>query len=348
VLTVQLNRVGGEKQARPLILEPFFCIIGSIHRKDSSLNMLKPRRLVKGDLIGIVSPASTIADLSRIDRGVTYLERLGYRVTVGKHVTKVYGYLAGTDEERVADLHEMFANANVKAVFCIRGGYGTPRILSQVNYRLIGRHPKIFVGYSDITALQLAIWRKCRLVTFHGPMLGVDLADPMDSFTEEMLWRVLTSPKRLGNVLQPDEPVSVLRQGRCSGPLLGGNLALLTSIMGTGYLPSFDGALLYIEDIGEEPYRVDRMLAQLRHAGILDDVKGVLGGKFTDCGPKDPSKPSLTLDQVFLEAAEKLSGPFLANLPFGHESKKMTIPLGIRGRFDTSKKTVEYLEGAVT
>jgi muramoyltetrapeptide carboxypeptidase len=311
------------------------------------MECIKPQRLRKGDLIGLVSPASTIADASRIDRGVTYLEHLGYRVTVGKNVLKTYGYLAGTDEERVADLHAMFSNKEVKAVFCIRGGYGTPRLLSLVSYSLIRKNPKIFVGYSDITALQLAIWKKSRLVTFHGPMLGVDLADSLDTYTEELFWRVLTSPRKAGNVLEADEPVSVMRQGKSVGVLLGGNLALITAIMGTPYIPTFDDALLYIEDIGEEPYRVDRMLTQAWHSGVLGRCRGLLGGKFTDCGPKDPTKPTLTLDQVFQETADALSIPYIANLPFGHESKKMTIPLGIRARMDTQRKSVEYIEGAV-
>jgi muramoyltetrapeptide carboxypeptidase len=311
------------------------------------MERLKPKRLKKGDLIGLVSPASTIADASRIDRGVNYLERLGYRVTIGKNALKTYGYLAGTDEERVEDLHAMFSNKAVKAIFCIRGGYGTPRLLSLISYSLIRKNPKIFVGYSDITALQLAIWKKSRLVTFHGPMLGVDLADPLDAYTEELFWRVLTSSKKAGNVLQTDEPVSILREGRGAGILLGGNLALMTAILGTAYAPSFDDAVLYIEDLSEEPYRVDRMLTQVRHAGILARCRALLGGKFTDCDPKDPAKPTLTLEQVFQETAATLSVPYIANLPFGHESKKMTIPMGIRSRVDTARRVVEYLEGAV-
>jgi len=309
---------------------------------------LKPKRLKKGDLIGLVSPASTIADPSRIDRGVNYLERLGYRVIVGKNVLRSHGYLAGTDEERVADLHAMFSNKDVRAIFCIRGGYGTPRLLSYISYSLIRKNPKIFVGYSDITALQMAIWKKCRLVTYHGPMLGVDLADPLDSYTEELFWQVLTSPKRAGNVVQAEEPIEILREGKGSGIFLGGNLALMTAIFGTAYQPSFEDALLYIEDLGEEPYRVDRMLTQVRHAGVFTQCRAVLGGKFTDCGPKDPSKPTLTLGRVFEEVAESLTVPYIANLPFGHESRKMTIPLGIRGRVDTGRKAVEYMEGAVS
>ena len=143
----------------------------------------KPSRLNPGDLIGIISPASRILDPSRIEKGVAYLERMGYRTVLGKHVLETYGYLAGTDEERVADIHDMFTHKDVKAIMCIRGGYGTPRLLSLIDYSLVARHPKIFVGYSDITSLQLALWKKSRLVTFQGPMVGVDLADPLDSMT---------------------------------------------------------------------------------------------------------------------------------------------------------------------
>jgi len=311
------------------------------------LKTLKPRRLKAGDLIGIVSPASTILDPSRIQRGVAYLERLGYRTVVGEHVLKTYGYLAGTDEERAADLHAMFRNPEVKAIMCIRGGYGSPRLLSHIDYRLIARNPKIFVGYSDITTLQLALWRKCRLVSFQGPMVGVDMPDGLDVFTEELFWRVLTSPKKAGSVLPPDEPVNTLRTGKGSGILMGGNLAHLVASMGTPYLPSFKGALLFIEDIGEEPYRIDRMMSQLRHASILRQAAGILAGKFTDCGPKDSAKPSLSVDDVLREISALAPVPFLSNLPFGHEAKKITMPLGIRVRVDAAKRTVEFMEGAV-
>ena len=167
---------------------------------------LKPPRLKAGDLIGIISPASRIMDPTRIEKGIAYLERLGYRTIQGEHILKTYGYLAGTDEERVADLHVMFANPEVKAIMCIRGGYGTPRLLSLVDYRLIARNPKIFVGYSDITSLQLALWKKCGLVTFQGPMVGVDLPEQLDGYTEELFWRLLTSPKKAGAVVPADTP----------------------------------------------------------------------------------------------------------------------------------------------
>jgi muramoyltetrapeptide carboxypeptidase len=311
------------------------------------MTIVKPSRLKKGDLIGLVSPASTIADPTRIDRGVTYLERLGYRVTIGEHVLKVNGYLAGTDAERVEDLHRMFRNPEVKAVWCIRGGYGTPRILRHLDYRLIRQNPKIFVGYSDITTLQMAMFRRTGLVTFHGPMVGVDMAGQMEPYSEERLWQVLTSTARAGRIPLPDPGPLTMAPGRATGRMLGGNLALLQSIMGSRYLPALDDALLFVEDLGEEPYRVDRMLVHMLNAGIFARVKGVMVGQFTDCGPRDPSKPTLTLDQVLEEAAAYAGVPVLGRLPFGHDDIKMTIPVGIRGRMDASAGTLEFLEPAV-
>jgi muramoyltetrapeptide carboxypeptidase len=308
---------------------------------------VKPRRLKRGDLIGLVSPASRIADTTRIERGVRYLEGLGYRVLVGDHITRQHGYLAGTDEERTADLHAMFENPDVNAIVCVRGGYGSPRLLPLIRYRTIARNPKIFVGYSDITALHLAFWRKTRLVTFHGPMLGVDLADPMDPFTEELFWDLLTSPKRHGPIAFPEPGPVATSPGRATGRLLGGNLALITSLLGTPFLPQFPGAVLYLEDIGEDPYRVDRMLAQLLAAGILSNAAALLLGQFTDCVPRDSSSPSFSVMEVLQEYAAAAGRPGLTGVPFGHERRKMTLPVGIRARVDAGKRTLEYLESAV-
>ena len=159
------------------------------------MNVLVPQRLKKGDLIGIICPAGPVLDLSRLERGVRYLEGLGYRTMVGRNALRRLGYLAGTDEERAEDIHAMFTDRKVRGIFCARGGFGTPRLLSLIDYRLIAKNPKILVGYSDITALALAIWKKCRLVTYHGPMLAVDMAVDVNAFAEESLWRILTSPK---------------------------------------------------------------------------------------------------------------------------------------------------------
>ncbi len=309
---------------------------------------IRPPKLNKGDLIGILTPASPAADASRIEKGVRYLESLGYRTKVGENVGKVNGYLAGTDEERAADLHAMFADKEVKATICLRGGYGTPRLLSLLNYKLIARNPKIFVGYSDITALQLAFWKKCSLITFHGPMAGVEMANQIDPFTEEMFWQCVTSTKKLGRLSLPEEPkVETLHTGKASGRLLGGNLSLIVSLLGTQYQPGFTDSILFIEEIEEEPYRVDRMMTQLYNSNIFRKSNGMLLGQFSDCNPKDPTKPSLITEEVLQDSAAKFAKPTLANLPFGHISKKMTLPAGLRVKMDATTKSIDFLEAAV-
>lgn len=312
----------------------------------ASTYILKPQRLKKGDLIGIVTPASPIADASRIDKGVKYLERLGYRVVVGTNVGKIHGYLAGTDEERLADLHAMIADRRVKAIIAIRGGYGTPRLLSKFDYKLISQNPKVIVGFSDITALQLALWSRCRLITFHGPMAGVEMANAIDPFTEELFWRTVTSTKKIGP-LQWNTPPSMLQAGTSTGRLFGGNLSLVVSLLGTRYFPTPADSVLFIEEIAEEPYRIDRMITQLRNSGVLSKCNAVLTGQFTDCIPKDNTQPSLTIDDLLNAMAHDAGKPFLSNLPFGHVPQKITLPFGLKVRVDADEREVTYLEAAV-
>ena len=312
------------------------------------MKTLKPPRLRGGDLIGIVSPASTPATQEKVDKGVHYLEGLGYRVKIGRHAMAQYGYLAGTDEERSADLNDMLRDPAVKAVFALRGGYGTPRILDLLDYGAARRDPKILVGYSDITGLQLAFLRKAGLVTFSGPMVAVEMWENIDPFTEENFWRVVTSASRLGNLQNPpDEPLVAHNKGKASGILVGGNFSLLASLMGTPYLPDLRKTILVLEDVDEAPHRVDRMFAQLRHAGILKGIAGLVLGKFTDCVPSDPSKPHLTIEQVLQEAVSTVSCPVLTNLQYGHIAKKLTIPFGVRATIDTRTGSLSASEGAV-
>jgi muramoyltetrapeptide carboxypeptidase len=309
---------------------------------------IRPPKLNKGDLIGLLSPASAVADATKIEKAVQYFESQGYSVALGTNVGKVHGYLAGTDEERVADLHAMFRDKRVKAIIALRGGYGTPRFLSLLNYKLIARNPKILCGYSDLTSLQLALWKKSRLITFHGPMAAVDFANEIDSFTEEMFWRVVTSTKKLGKVVFPREPsVHSLLKGTSRGRLLGGNLSLVVSVLGTKYAPDFKNSLLFLEEIGEEPYRIDRMMVHLRNASVFSEASGILFGQFTDCKPIDPSKPSLTTEYVLREVATHMHIPILSNLPFGHVPQKLTLPLGLLARLNANRRTVEFLEAAV-
>jgi muramoyltetrapeptide carboxypeptidase len=194
----------------------------------------------------------------------------------------------------------------------------------------------------------MAFWKKCGLVTFHGPMLGVDMADKFEPFSEDFFWRTLTSKEKLGKVSLPQDalPKSFF-PGKATGRLLGGNLSLLVSILGTPYQPNFDGTVLFIEENGEEPYRVDRMIMQLRNASVFSKTNAVLAGEFTDCIPEDPSKPSFSVEDILRESASSAAKPFLANMPFGHGRRKMTLPVGLKVRVDAASQMVEYLEPAV-
>ncbi len=313
------------------------------------MDIVKPPRLLKGDLIGLIAPASTPSAPEKIEKGVRYLEQLGYRVKVGNHVLDQLGYLAGTDKDRADDLNAMLKDKQVKAIFTIRGGYGTPRILSLVDYRAARRNPKILVGYSDITALQLALLKTTGLVTFSGPMSGVEMWNSIDPYTEEHFWRVVTSPSKVGFLQNPDnEALSADRKGKATGRLLGGNLSLLISNLATPYSPDYRRAILVLEEVDEAPHRVDRMLTQLLNAGILRSIRALLLGRFTDCVPSDSTKPHLTVEQVLAGVKQALKVPVLSNLQYGHIPKKLTLPLGLRTQVDAKKGTIEIPEAAVT
>lgn len=312
------------------------------------MNILRPRMLNKGDLIGLIAPASAVADSTKTEKAVRYFESLGYRVATGKNVGKVHGYLAGTDDERLADFHAMFSDKRVKAILALRGGYGTPRLLPLLNYPLIARNPKILCGFSDMTALQLALWTKCRLVTFHGPMAAVDFANEIDPFTEEMFWQTIASSAKQEPIQFSDNVTAHLSRTKIArGRLLGGNLSLVAAMLGTQYQPDFRNSLLFLEEITEEPYRVDRMLMHLRNAAVLSKANGLLLGQFTDCKPADPTKPSLTTDQVLDEIVARFKKPALRGLPFGHTTRKMTLPIGVRAELDTRNRSLRFLEPAL-
>jgi muramoyltetrapeptide carboxypeptidase len=312
------------------------------------MTIIKPKHLRKGDLIGLVTPASTPDSEEKIVKGAAYLEQLGYQVKLGKNIRDTHGYFAGTDEERAADFNNMIRDKQVRAIFSIRGGYGTPRLLQMIDYRSLKQNPKIIVGYSDITALQLAIFRKVGLVSFSGPMTGVEMWRGMDSYTEEHFWRVLTSTKKVGVLVNPqDEPVKILTQGHAHGRLLGGTFSLLTCLLGTPFQPTLRGSILIIEDIEEAPHRIDRMLAHLLNAGVLRRLAALVFGKFTDCVPSNSSEPYLTLEQVQEEYAKKIKCPVLTNFQYGHIPRKLTIPLGLQAKLDTHRNRIEVMESAV-
>jgi muramoyltetrapeptide carboxypeptidase len=312
------------------------------------MKTIKPKKLQYGDLVGVVSPASSPDDLSKINLGVQYLEKLGYKVAVGKSVGQVKGYLAGDDSARVDDIHSMFANKEVKAVFTVRGGYGAMRILDKLDYSLIKKNPKIFVGYSDINALQLAFFKKCGLITFSGPMTAVDFIGDVSPFTEENFWRMVTSNKKIGKLHNPnDEKFFLLSKGKAEGKILGGNLTVINSLMGTGYLPDFSKSILLLEDINEPPYKIDRMLNQLRLAKIIKKANGIILGRFVNCYETDQMKNSLTLNEVIEDFFRSLKIPVIYNFKHGHIKDNLTVPLGLTTYMNSDKGIVEIPESAV-
>ena len=309
---------------------------------------LKAPRLRKRDVIGLVSPASPPSSPEKIDGAVKYLENRGYEVIVGKHVLDVHGYLAGTDKDRLADLNRFIQDEKVKAIIAVRGGYGTPRLLDGVDYDALKKNPKVIVGYSDLTGLQSAIFTKTGLITLSGPMGGVEMWDAIDPFTEENFWRMVESPEAPGPLVNPEEePVHTVKGGTAEGLLLGGNLSLLVSLFGTPYLSSLGGAIVTLEDVDEAPHRIDRMFTQMRHAGVWEEAAAVVFGAFTDCVPTEPEKPHFTVEDLQKEFAHHVNGPVLANLQYGHISRKLTMPLGARCKVDGEKGLLEVLEPVV-
>ncbi|MDE3057353.1 MAG: LD-carboxypeptidase [Bacteroidota bacterium] len=315
---------------------------------EKTMNIVKPAALKRGDTIGVVAPASAPTAQEKIDNGAAYLERLGYRVKLGKNVRAVRGFLAGTDEQRASDINDMFADNDVKAIIAVRGGYGTPRILPLLDYDLIKRNPKILVGYSDLTALQLALFHKTGLVSFSGPMAGVEMWKEIDPFTEEHFWRTITSTAPMGAIKNPDGKIfKTFNAGTAEGILLGGNLSLVASITGTPFLPSFKNSLLFLEEVEEECYRFDRMLAQLKLAGILNDASGIILGELTDVKASDTAKPFLTADEVVADYFSPLNIPILTGLVYGHIPRKLTMPIGIRARMSADEGKIELIEAGV-
>jgi muramoyltetrapeptide carboxypeptidase len=312
------------------------------------MKAIKPKKLKKGDVIGIISPSSSVEDQTKLEKGVNYLERLGYRVEIGRNVGKFNGYLAGSDDERIDDLHTMFSNKNIKAVFCLRGGYGAARLLDKIDFKLIRNHPKIFVGYSDISSLHLAMFYKTGLITFAGPMVAVDFYEEVSEFTEEMFWKLITSTKKYGRINNPaDENILSLNSGSTNGRIVGGNLSVISGLIGTEYFPNLKDKILLIEEMGEMPYKIDRMFNQMRLSKMFQGIKGVVIGSFRDCQESDPNKRTLTLGEVISEYMTPLKKPVIYNFKHGHLRENITVPVGVTIKLNASRKFIEISESAV-
>lgn len=282
----------------------------------------------------------------RLDKGIHYLQDLGYRVKTGKHIADRNGYLAGKDQVRSDDLNQMLADDRIDAIFCARGGYGTPRILSAIDYDVVEKNPKIVVGYSDITALQLAIYAQCKVVTFSGPMAAVEMGKPIDPFTERYFWDMLSGSAKGLRLSGQNGKLEHFGGGTAQGVLLGGNLSLICTLVGTPYLPDFTDAILLLEDVGEEPYKIDRKLMQLKLSGILHRVGGIVLGDFESCVPID-DVPSLTINQIIRDLTSDLNIPIVAGLPYGHIDVKYTLPIGARASLNADDGYIEILDAPV-
>ena len=312
------------------------------------MRIIKPAKLKTGDVIGIIAPASAPVDPTKLENGIRYIEKNGYRVELGNNVSKINGYLAGTDQERADDLNSMFKNKDVKAIFCLRGGYGASRILDKINYKLIRSNPKILVGYSEITALQMAILQKTGLVTFAGPMIATDFGNGVTSYTEDFFWRIVSSNKKIGRLKYPDnDKLATITKGSASGRIIGGNLSVFAALTGTEYFPELKGRILMFEEVDELPYKVDRLLNQLRLVKLFKQIKGIILGRFVDCIEHDTSKRTLTLGEVMEDYMKDLKIPVLYTFPHGHIKDNVTVPFGINVKMNASKGFVEYLESAV-
>lgn len=303
--------------------------------------MIRPKALQKGDAIGIVAPASP-PNQERLEKAIPFFTKLGFEVKLGNRLEKTYGYLAAKDEERLADFHEMIADDEVKAIVFACGGYGTGRIAGELDYDLIRSHPKIIWGYSDITYLHTAIRQKCGLITFHGPMPSSDIAeDDFDDLSASSFLQLFQPTERIYD--ESISPLQVLAEGEDEGLLVGGNLSLLVSTLGTPFEIETKGKILLIEDVHEEPYRVDSMLNQLKLAGKLDEACGVVIGSFTKAEPK--RMPSLSLDEVFQHYLSSLSIPVMSGFKIGHCFPHFSVPLGAKATLNTKNKSLSVLPG---
>ncbi|WP_366247783.1 LD-carboxypeptidase [Terribacillus aidingensis] len=304
--------------------------------------MMKASVWKKGDTIGIVSPAGPIKR-EELEQGIKIVESLGLHVKLGKHVFDKYGYLAGSDSDRAADLNDMFKDNEVKGIICSRGGYGSARIVEMLDYEAIKQNPKVLLGYSDITYLHTAIRQRTGLITFHGPMVASDMGESDFAKLSYDLLQQFFIPQDVVYTTAIS-PLEAIVHGRATGALVGGNLSLLTSTLGTPDEIDTKGKLLLLEDVSESPYKIDSMLNQLKLAGKLDQAAGILIGDFTDCEAKDP-ETSLSFDQVLVDYLTDLEKPVLKGFRIGHCNPNITVPLGTEATMDTKTKTLQVSAG---
>lgn len=328
---------------------------GSINAQRSSMSstLIRPKALRPGDTVALITPSTYVSDPERLELAKRTIDFLGLKLKMGKNVGKRTGYVGGTVEERIEDLHWAFSDPEVKAVFAMRGGYGSGQILDKIDLDLIRRNPKIFTGYSDITAMHLAIHQKTGLVTFHGPTT----LSRFNNYTLNHFKRAIFSAEPLGKLTNPEEASEIrprhftrtIRGGTARGRLIGGNLTLISTTMGTPFEIQTDGKLLFLEDVEEQPYSMDRMLTQLRLAGKFKNIVGLIIGECSGCTPRD-YKPSFestfSLGEVLQNILGDLKVPVMTGLTIGHTEDQLTLPLGVMATLDADKVELTIEESA--
>lgn len=341
-----MNRKGFLKLLSTGGLGAFLSNTGGHYSHDKSL--IKPEKLQQGDTIGLISPGMILPDKSRYNEIVEQIKDLGYNVKEGKNARNQYGYLAGKDQERADDLNAMFADDSVDAIMPFRGGWGCNRILPLIDFNMIRDNPKIIIGFSDITTLLLSIYAKTGLVTFHGPVGKSDWTDFTTTHFRQILGdggkQTIEIPDKKLNEDYSD--LSVITSGNATGTLLGGNLSVLTAMMGSDYLPAWDNTILFLEDVGESSYRIDRMLTQLKLNGVLNNISGFIFGQCTSC--EKSNSYSLSLQQLFEDHIKPLDIPAFSGAMFGHTEHTVTLPVGVSVKMNAQKGSIQLQESATS
>ncbi|SNS27791.1 muramoyltetrapeptide carboxypeptidase [Sphingomonas laterariae] len=310
----------------------------------------KMARLRPGDTVGLIAPASVSDDPFSLETAQSTMRGMGLVPKLGQHAADRFGYLAGTDRDRAADVHAMFADESVRAIFALRGGWGGARMLPLLDWDLIRAHPKLLVGFSDVTAFHLAFAARAGFPTIHGPNAG----NRWDSISWNSFWRIafagqtpILNGSEGQDVTQDRWRITTIRPGKASGRLLGGNLTVLSTMMGSPWLPDFDGAILFLEEVGEAEYRVDRMLNQLALAGILRKVAGVVFGQCSRCDSGVANYTGFSVPQILHQYLSQLGIPVFAGANIGHVGNQLSLPVGADVRIDAEAGTIELLDPIV-
>jgi len=304
---------------------------------------LKPKALVKGDTIAVMAPAGAIFNQTYIAKFKKKLQSLGFKTIFGKTVYQKKGYLAGSDDFRANEFNQFIKNKSVKAIIAMRGGWGCARILDKIDYDSIRSNPKIIMGYSDITSLLIAITKETGLITYHGPV-GYS---SWKTFSILQFTSILVNAKPITMHNPPNySTLKTLTKGVSQGELVGGNLSVLTAMIGTNFEPNWQNKILFLEETGEEPYRIDRMLWQMKQAGVFKQINGLVLGAFNKCDPEEPEK-SFSLEEVLNQHFYTTTFPVYKGAAFGHIVPKFILPIGLKVEIDANKFSIKMLSPAV-